>query len=120
MAGKKSEFGLIIKLLIALAAGALLGRVAGVPVMDAVVSVKYALGQIIFFVVPLVIIGFIAPAIIRLGRNASKMLFVAVALAYRSRRSPATSSSPIFPSPRRFKIWSPCPSPPLSSIFLRS
>ncbi|WP_298068452.1 dicarboxylate/amino acid:cation symporter [uncultured Mailhella sp.] len=93
MAGKKSEFGLIIKLLIALAAGALLGRVAGVPVMDAVVSVKYALGQIIFFVVPLVIIGFIAPAIIRLGRNASKMLFVAVALAYLSSIGAASFSA---------------------------
>ena len=82
MAAKKSEFGLIIKLLAALAIGAGLGRVAGVGVMDAVVSIKYALGQLIFFAVPLVIVGFIAPAIARLGANASKMLLTAVTLAY--------------------------------------
>ena len=42
----------------------------------------YAVGQLIFFAVPLVIVGFIAPAIARLGQNASKMLLTAVALAY--------------------------------------
>ena len=82
MSGKKSEFGLIIKLLAALVIGAVLGRVAGVGVMDAVVSIKHVLGQLIFFAVPLVIVGFIAPAIARLGQNASKMLLTAVALAY--------------------------------------
>ena len=84
MSGKKSEFGLIIKLLAALVIGAVLGRVAGVGVMDAVVSIKHVLGQLIFFAVPLVIVGFIAPAIARLGQNASKMLLTAVALAYLS------------------------------------
>ncbi len=82
MSGKKSEFGLIIKLLAALVIGAVLGRVVGVGVMDAVVSIKHVLGQLIFFAVPLVIVGFIAPAIARLGQNASKMLLTAVALAY--------------------------------------
>ena len=48
MSAKKSDFGLIIKLLVALAIGAFLGRMANVEVMDAVASVKYALGQIIF------------------------------------------------------------------------
>ena len=63
MSAKKSDFGLIIKLLVALAIGAFLGRMANVEVMDAVASVKYALGQIIFYAVPLVIVGFITPAI---------------------------------------------------------
>lgn len=84
MSAKKSDFGLIIKLLAALAIGAVVGRVANVQVMDAVGSVKYALGQIIFYAVPLVIVGFIAPAIARLGQNASRMLLTAVALAYLS------------------------------------
>ena len=84
MSAKKSDFGLIIKLLAALAIGAVWGRVANVQVMDAVGSVKYALGQIIFYAVPLVIVGFIAPAIARLGQNASRMLLTAVALAYLS------------------------------------
>ena len=84
MSAKKSDFGLIIKLLVALAIGAFLGRMANVEVMDAVASVKYALGQIIFYAVPLVIVGFITPAIARLGQNASKMLLTAVAIAYLS------------------------------------
>lgn len=57
MSAKKSDFGLIIKLLVALAIGAFLGRMANVEVMDAVASVKYALGQIIFYAVPLVIVA---------------------------------------------------------------
>ena len=81
MSAKKSDFGLIIKLLVALAIGAFLGRMANVEVMDAVASVKYALGQIIFYAVPLVIVGFITPAVARLGQNASKMLLTAVAIA---------------------------------------
>lgn len=93
MSAKKSDFGLIIKLLAALAIGAVLGRVANVPVMDAVGSVKYALGQIIFYAVPLVIVGFITPAIARLGQNASKMLLTAVALAYLSSVGAATFSA---------------------------
>ncbi|MDD6181215.1 MAG: dicarboxylate/amino acid:cation symporter [Desulfovibrionaceae bacterium] len=84
MSGKKGEFGLIVKLLAAIAAGALLGGVASVQVMDAVVSIKHVLGQIIFYAVPLVIVGFITPAIARLGMSASKMLLTAVSLAYMS------------------------------------
>lgn len=81
---KKTDFALIIKLLIGLVMGALLGRVASAGVMDVVVSIKYVLGQLIFYAVPLVIIGFIAPAIARLGQQASKLLVTAIALAYLS------------------------------------
>ena len=44
--------------------------------------VKNILGQIIQFVVPLIVIGFIAPSITKLGNNATKMLGVALVLAY--------------------------------------
>lgn len=93
MSTKKSDFGLIIKLLVALVVGALLGRVANVPVMDFVMSFKHVLGQIIFFAVPLVIIGFIAPAIAKLGANASKMLIFAICIAYLSSVGAATFSA---------------------------
>ena len=39
---------------------------------------------ILFVCVPLIIIGFIAPSITRLGNNASRMLGVAVSIAYAS------------------------------------
>ena len=45
-------------------------------VLNVVVTSKYILGQLISFSVPLIIIGFIAPSITRLGNNASRMLGV--------------------------------------------
>lgn len=50
--------------------------------LNIIVSVKYILGQLITFCVPLIIIGFIAPSITKLGNNASKMLGVAIIIAY--------------------------------------
>ncbi len=52
--------------------------------MNVVVTVKYIMGQFIGFCVPLIIIGFIAPSITKLGSNASKILGVAVLIAYLS------------------------------------
>lgn len=81
---KFGDLSMIIKLLAGLVIGALLGFVVTEPIMIVVVSIRHILGQIIFFLVPLVIVGFITPAIVRLGRNASKILIVAVLLAYAS------------------------------------
>ncbi|MEG6502400.1 MULTISPECIES: dicarboxylate/amino acid:cation symporter [unclassified Desulfovibrio] len=79
---KIGDMALVFKLLAGLVVGALLGFVVNESVMNVVVSVRHILGQIIFFLVPLVIVGFITPAIIRLGQQASKILVVAVLLAY--------------------------------------
>lgn len=79
---KLADLSLIIRLLAGLVIGALLGLVASEGVMNVVVSLRHICGQIIFFLVPLVIVGFITPAIVRLGTQASKILFVAVLLAY--------------------------------------
>lgn len=91
MAAKAGDFSLILKLLAGIVIGALVGTYIGNNagsslnhVMDVVVSLRHIFGQIIFFLVPLVIVGFITPAIVRLGQNASKILFTAVALAYAS------------------------------------
>ena len=79
---KLGEMSLIIKLLAGLILGALLGFVVNDAIMNVAVSIRHILGQIIFFLVPLVIVGYITPAIIRLGEKASKILIFAVALAY--------------------------------------
>lgn len=42
-------------------------------VLNVVVTLKYVLGQLINFCVPLIIIGFIAPSITKLGSHASRM-----------------------------------------------
>ena len=70
------------KLLLGVIVGILLGLVANEAVMNVVVTIKQVLGQIITFCVPLIVIGFIAPSITKLGHNASRMLVVALVLAY--------------------------------------
>jgi Na+/H+-dicarboxylate symporter len=52
--------------------------------MKVIVTLKYIMGQLITFCVPLIVIGFIAPSITKLGSNASRLLGVAVIIAYLS------------------------------------
>lgn len=70
------------RLLLGVALGIMAGLVANEGLMNVVVTVNYIMGQIISFCVPLIIIGFIAPSITKLGNNASKMLGLALVLAY--------------------------------------
>ena len=67
---KKLWGSLPFRLLLGVVLGILLGQVAGVSVMNVVVTVKYVIGQLINFCVPLIIIGFIAPSIAKMGANA--------------------------------------------------
>lgn len=79
---KKLVSSLPFKLLLGVIVGILIGQIAGEHFMNFVVTVKYILNQVIIFCVPLIIIGFIAPSITRLGNNASRMLGIAVSIAY--------------------------------------
>lgn len=79
---KKILSSLPAKLLIGIVIGIIFGQVFNESIMAVVVSLKNLLGQVINFVVPLIVIGFIAPSITKLGNNASKMLGVALLLAY--------------------------------------
>ena len=79
---KKFVSSLPFKLLLGVIIGILLGQVFNPMVMGIVVTLKYIMNQVIMFCVPLIIIGFIAPSITRLGGNASRMLGVAVSSAY--------------------------------------
>ncbi len=81
---KKFFTSLPFKLLVGIILGIVLGRFLGDGPMKVVVSVKNVLGQVIMFCVPLIVIGFIAPSITSLGKNASKLLVLAVSIAYLS------------------------------------
>ena len=81
---KKLFSSLPFRLLAALALGIVFGLFLGEKAMAVVVSLKNILSQIIMFCVPLIVIGFIAPSITKLGSNASKLLGLAVLLAYGS------------------------------------
>ena len=58
---KKLFKSLPVRLLIGVVLGMVIGLIANEAVMNVVVTVKYILGQVITFCVPLIIIGFIAP-----------------------------------------------------------
>ena len=81
---KKLFSSLPFRLILALLFGIGLGQLFGEGVMKVVVSLQYIMGQLITFCVPLIVVGFIAPSITRMGNNASKMLGLAVILAYLS------------------------------------
>lgn len=81
---KKIFSSLPVKLLIGIVIGIIFGQISPENVMSVVVPLKNILGQVINFVVPLIVIGFIAPSITKLGNNASRMLGVALMVAYTS------------------------------------
>lgn len=89
---KKIWKSLPFRLLLGVVLGILIGQVANEGVMHVVVTLKYVLGQLINFCVPLIIIGFIAPSITKLGNNASRILGVAVGIAYASSIAAALGS----------------------------
>ena len=70
------------KLLVGIVLGIIIGLVVPARVMSVLVPIKNIMGQLINFIVPLIVIGFIAPSITKLGGSASRMLGVALVLAY--------------------------------------
>lgn len=87
---KKIFTSLPFKLLVGVVLGIIVGQLAGVEsmktagdaLMNIVVTVRFILSELINFCVPLIVIGFIAPSITRLGKSASRMLGVALFCAY--------------------------------------
>ena len=75
---KKIAQSLPVRLL----AGVIIGIAVGLISNESFMNIL--LGQVITFCVPLIVIGFIAPSITRLGKSASRMLSVALVLAYTS------------------------------------
>ena len=89
---KKVFTSLPFKLLVGVVLGIIVGQLAGMEsmkaagdaLMNVVVTVRFILSELINFCVPLIVIGFIAPSITRLGKSASRMLGVALFCAYLS------------------------------------
>lgn len=79
---KKILSSLIFQLLLAVVVGLVIGSFADTSVMKIALAVKQVGGQVIFFLVPLIIFGFVSLSIARLNSNASKVLLFTFALAY--------------------------------------
>ncbi len=90
----KLRESLIFKLLLGVFVGLILGysldakigvnQGTAENIIGVINTVKFILGQVINFTIPLIILGFIAPAITKMKANASKMLGTMLMMAYLS------------------------------------
>ena len=79
---KKLKLGLLPKVLIAIALGILLGNWMPHWGIRIFVTFNELFSQLLGFLVPLIILGMVAPAIGDMGKKAGKMLLITVVLAY--------------------------------------
>ena len=80
----KIRFGLLSRIVLAIVLGIVLGSFAPAPAVRGVNTVVALIDQFIKFMVPLIIVGLVTPAIAETGRGAGKLLLATVAIAYGS------------------------------------
>ncbi|MBQ8225149.1 MAG: dicarboxylate/amino acid:cation symporter, partial [Bacteroides sp.] len=75
-----------MKTILILFLAVILGSVTGLFIPESwiqgVLVIKQICGEVIFFLVPLIIVGFVAPSIASLKGNVSRLILLAFALAY--------------------------------------
>ena len=79
---KKFKLGLVGRIIIAMVLGSLLGGVLPLKVVRTFVTFNGLFSQLLGFIIPLLILGLVAPAIADIGKKAGKLLLATVALAY--------------------------------------
>lgn len=81
---KKLFSNLTVRLLLSVVVGIVLGMLLPESAMLVVLFVKQVTGQLIFFLVPLIIFGFVASSIAQLSGNVSRLLLFVFTIAYLS------------------------------------
>ena len=81
---KVKKPGLIAQILIAIALGALFGNFMPAPGIRALNTFKDVFSQLVKFLVPIIIVGLVTPAIADTGRSAGKLLLATMGIAYAS------------------------------------
>lgn len=76
------RFGLLPRIVVAIILGLLVGSVLPEVWVRLFVTFNYVFSQFLGFLIPLIIIGLVTPAIANIGRAASKLLLLTVGLAY--------------------------------------
>ncbi len=79
---KKIKIGLLARIVIAIALGILFGNFLPDVVVRIFVTFNGIFSQFLGFVIPLIIVGLVTPAIADIGKGAGKMLVATVLLAY--------------------------------------
>ncbi|MDR3258061.1 MAG: dicarboxylate/amino acid:cation symporter [Fusobacteriaceae bacterium] len=78
------KFGLLPRLVVGLIVGILLGNFGGASIVKIFATFNGIFGNFLGFVIPLIIIGFVAPGIGDLGKSAGKLLGITTVIAYLS------------------------------------
>ena len=78
------KLGLLPKLILGIIVGIILGKLKVLVIVQLLATFNGLVGNFLGFVIPLIIIGFVAPGIGDLGGNAGKLLGAAVVVAYGS------------------------------------
>ena len=81
-AADMKKIGLLPRIAIAIALGVLIGNVLPEGWIRVFVTFNYVFNQFLGFLIPLIIIGLVVPAIADIGRAAGKLLLLTVGLAY--------------------------------------
>ena len=81
---KRISLGLLPRIILAILLGIALGTCAPAPLVRGANTFVTVFDQFIKFMVPLIILGLVAPAIAETGHGAGRMLLITVALAYGS------------------------------------
>lgn len=81
---KKLKIGLLGKIIIAIAAGVGVGLVSPVWTVRLFLTFNGNFSQFLGFIIPLIIVGLVTPAISDIGKTAGRMLLLTVAIAYGS------------------------------------
>ena len=81
---KKIKFGLLPRILVAIALGVALGGVLPEWGIRTFLTFNGLFSQLLGFLIPLIIVGMVIPAIADIGRGAGRMLLFTVLLAYAS------------------------------------
>ncbi len=76
------RFGLLLRIIIAIAFGIVIGLIANDWLIRLFATFNDIFGVFLSFIIPLIIIGFIAPGIGNMGKGAGKLLSVTALLAY--------------------------------------
>lgn len=76
------KIGLLPRIIIAIVMGILIGNVLPEAWVRVFVTFNYVFSQFLGFLIPLIIVGLVTPAIADIGRSAGRLLLLTVGLAY--------------------------------------
>ena len=76
------KIGLLGRILIAIALGVVLGNIFTLQWVRLFATFNSIFGQFLGFIIPLIIVGLVTPAIADIGKGAGKLLLITVGIAY--------------------------------------